>query len=129
MAVLFLLSPILVGGLGLGIWSAFPHSRWISYLSRIGWIAPLLSIALYGGGFIFSMAGDALYYGSGEPFDWGLHYDLTTPMMIAGLLLAPLSVIFNLIAGIIDLKKDKSEPDDTDNPVNAPENPRNQLDV
>ena len=75
------------------------------------------------------MAGDALYYGSGEPFDLGLHYDLTTPMMIAGLLLAPLSVIFNLIAGIIDLKKDKSEPDDTDNPVNAPENPRNQLDV
>ena len=108
-ATLFLLSPIFIGGLALFAWAVFDHRYWHRWLSRCGWLFPALAIGLYAAGFLLSMVGDRLYRGSGEPFDWGLHYTATTPMMICGFVLAPLAFVYTLATGITYSIKRKSE--------------------
>ena len=72
---------------------------------------PKIGMLLYGTGLILSIIGDAIHekspHYSGGPFDWGGHYTFTIPMMLAGWLLPPLTLIATLIIGLVYSRKNR----------------------
>ena len=106
---LILLSPVIFSLMAIIIWAGFRRIGWSRRTSILIITLAASALLLYVLGFIASLIGDRLYHGSGEPFDWGPHYVITTPMMLIGFFLAPFSALFTLVLGMKNLIKRRSE--------------------
>jgi len=106
---LILISPIIFSLLAIILWAAFRRTGWTRRASKLVFTTAASAVLLYALGFIASLIGDHQYKGSGEPFDWGPHYVVTTPMMFIGIFLAPFSALLTLVLGVKNLIKRRSE--------------------
>lgn len=106
---LILLSPVIFSLMAIILWAGFRRVGWSRRTSTLIITLAASALLFYVLGFIASLIGDHLYHGSGEPFDWGPHYVITTPMMLIGFFLAPVTALLTLILGVKNLINRRSE--------------------